>query len=82
MLPSMRQFLFFTAYGGMVVNARLKSGENIDIGEGLISGANGVELKAAGALQCLLLSLLRILVRCNYYQCPTPQSRNRLSRRM
>ena len=31
--------LFFTAYGGMIVNARLKSGENIDIGEGLISGS-------------------------------------------
>ena len=40
--------LFFTAYGGMAVNAILKSGENIDVGEGLISGTGG-ELKSAGA---------------------------------
>ena len=39
--------LFFTAYGGVVVQAHLKSGENIDVGEGLISGAGG-ELKSAG----------------------------------
>ena len=48
--------LFFTAYGGMVVNSRLKSGENIDIGEGLISGAGG-ELKAAGAAVPIAISL-------------------------
>ena len=48
--------LFFTAYGGMVVNAILKSGENIDIGEGLISGTGG-ELKSAGALTPIAISL-------------------------
>ena len=48
--------LFFTAYGGMVVNARLKSGENIDIGEGLISGADGL-LKAAGSAVPIGISL-------------------------
>ena len=37
--------LFFTAYPGMVVQAFLKSGEDIDVGEKLISGAGG-ELKA------------------------------------
>ena len=47
---------FFTAYGGMAVNARLKSGQNIDVGEGLISGEDG-ELKTAGNTVPIAISL-------------------------
>ena len=43
--------LFFTAYGGMVVNARLKASQTIVVGDGMSSGAGGqLQKVASGAV--------------------------------
>ena len=77
----MRRFCYLPLMVAWLSYARLKSGENIDVGEGLISGANGL-LKAAGSCSTHRYLSCRILVQQIPHCRSTPQSRNRLSRRI